>query len=70
MKLEECRKQINTIDDQICDLFVERMRVSANVAKAKMAANMAVADSSREREERLRMIKRAGEDFHLQSSCH
>ena len=63
MKLEECRKQINTIDDQICDLFVERMRVSANVAKAKMAANMAVADSSREREERLRMIKRAGEDF-------
>ena len=63
MNLQECRKRINRIDDQICDLFVERMNVSADVAKAKIAANKAVTDSSREREERLRMIKRAGEEF-------
>ena len=63
MNLQECRKRINKIDDQICDLFVERMNVSADVAKAKIAANKAVTDSSREREERLRMIKRAGDEF-------
>jgi chorismate mutase/prephenate dehydratase len=63
MNLEECRKQINDIDDKICDLFVERMKVSSEVAKAKVAANMAVTDNSREREERLRMIKRAGEEL-------
>ena len=63
MNLQDCRKRINRIDDQICDLFVERMNVSADVAKAKIAANKAVTDSSREREERLRMIKRAGAEF-------
>lgn len=63
MNLEECRKKINLLDDQICDLFVERMKVSSEVAKAKMAAKKSVTDSSREREERLRMIKRAGDDF-------
>ena len=63
MNLQDCRKRINRIDDQICDLFVERMNVSADVAKAKIAANKAVTDSSREREERLRMIKRAGDEF-------
>lgn len=60
MNLEECRKKINQIDDQLCDLFIERMKVSSDVAKAKIAANKPVTDSSREREERLRMIKRAG----------
>ena len=63
MNLEECRKKINLIDDQICDLFVERMRVSSDVAKAKIAAQKPVTDSSREREERLRMIKRAGDEL-------
>ena len=63
MNLEECRKQINDIDDKICDLFVERMKVSSEVAKAKAAANLAVTDNSREREERLRMMKRAGEEL-------
>jgi chorismate mutase/prephenate dehydratase len=63
MNLEECRRQINDIDDKICDLFVERMRVSSEVAKAKAAANLAVTDNSREREERLRMMKRAGEEL-------
>ena len=63
MNLEECRKKINLIDDQICDLFVERMKVSSDVAKAKIAAQKPVTDSSREREERLRMIKRAGDEL-------
>ncbi|MBR7138954.1 MAG: chorismate mutase [Lentisphaeria bacterium] len=63
MNLEECRKKINLIDDQICDLFVERMKVSSDVAKAKIAAHRPVTDSSREREERLRMIKRAGDEL-------
>ncbi len=63
MNLEECRKKINLIDDQICDLFVERMKVSSDVAKAKIAAQRPVTDSSREREERLRMIKRAGDEL-------
>ena len=37
MNLQECRAKINDIDDKICDLFVERMRVSSEVAKAKAA---------------------------------
>ena len=63
MNLQECRNKINDIDDKICDLFVERMKVSSEVAKAKIAANLAVTDNSREREERLRMIKRAGDEL-------
>ena len=35
MDLNAVRERINAIDDQIVDLFVERMKASADVASAK-----------------------------------
>ena len=38
MDLNAVRERINAIDDQIVDLFVERMKASADVASAKESA--------------------------------
>ena len=35
MELKELREKFDTIDDQIVDLFVERMKTSAQIAKFK-----------------------------------
>ena len=35
MDLNAVRERINAIDDQIVDLFVERMKASADVARRK-----------------------------------
>ena len=40
MDLNAVRERINAIDDQIVDLFVERMKASADVASAKAARNL------------------------------
>ena len=49
MELSELRKQIDAIDDELVSLFLKRMDVSGEVAKAKMQSNTAVMDSGRER---------------------
>ena len=42
MDLNAVRERINAIDDQIVDLFVERMKASADVASAKAEKNLPV----------------------------
>lgn len=48
MDLNAVRERINAIDDQIVDLFVERMKASADVASAKAEKNLPVLDLRRE----------------------
>ena len=63
MNLEECRKKINLLDDQICDLFVERMKVSSEVAKAKMAAKRKANFEKKKALEKERQIEIQKEEF-------
>ena len=48
MDLNAVRERINAIDDQIVDLFVERMKASADVAQRKAEKNLPVLDLRRE----------------------
>ncbi len=50
MELTELRQKIDSIDNEITKLFVERMGISALVAEAKRQTGKAVFDPSRERE--------------------
>ena len=47
--LSQIRTRIDAIDDQLCDLFAQRMACSADVARYKIAKGLPVLDRSRER---------------------
>ena len=49
MNLGEIRKKIDKIDDEMLDLFLERMGLATEVAKYKAANNMVVFQSDREK---------------------
>lgn len=49
MELSEIRKQIDSIDEQVLSLFIDRMELTTEVAKYKAANNMVVFQSDRER---------------------
>lgn len=49
MDLGEIRKKIDKINDQMLDLFLERMNLATDVAKYKAANNMAVFQKDREK---------------------
>ncbi len=62
MKLEELRREIDSIDEQIAGLFERRMGVSKGVALAKIEADMPVFDGTREKqvlESRTKMLENA-----------
>ena len=48
-KLERARKQINNIDAQIVKLFEQRMKAVEDVANYKLANNLPILDTSREK---------------------
>lgn len=48
MDLEQCRTQLDNIDRQIVQLFMQRMQVTEDVAKAKIAMGRNVLDRDRE----------------------
>ncbi len=50
MNLDECREQLDRIDEQIVSLFEQRMKVSADVAQIKKAEGRPVYDPEREKE--------------------
>jgi len=50
MELQDIRKQIDAIDDELVQLFVKRMNLSAQVADYKKANNMPIYVPARERE--------------------
>ena len=49
MDLQDYRKQIDKVDDEILRLFTERMRICGEIAGYKMQNNLPVFDAARER---------------------
>lgn len=65
MDLSAIRERINAIDDQMVELFVERMQAAAEVASAKAEKNLPVLDLRREQAVLERVMEKAGEEFEL-----
>lgn len=65
MDLSDYRERINAIDDQMVDLFVERMQVAAEIAGKKAEKNLPVLDLRREQVVLQKVMARAGEEFEL-----
>ncbi len=67
MGLEELRREIDGIDENLVRLFVKRMGVSAQVADLKKENGRAVLDPSRERQLLQRVSELAGEELESQT---
>lgn len=63
MNLEDCRKEIDSIDKELVALFVRRMNVAKDVAEYKRATGKAVYDAERERKLLEKVEENAGEEF-------
>ncbi len=63
MDLQECRKEIDSIDKELVALFVRRMNVAKDVAEYKRATGKAVYDSERERQLLEKVEENAGDEF-------
>ncbi|MBQ8880858.1 MAG: bifunctional chorismate mutase/prephenate dehydratase [Oscillospiraceae bacterium] len=63
MSLKEIRTQIDAIDDELVQLFVKRMNLSAQVADYKKANNMPIYVPSREREILQQVADKAGPEM-------
>ena len=63
MDLNELRKNIDEIDRELVELFLRRMKISAEVAEYKREVGMPVLDPSRERALLERVSEMSGEEF-------
>lgn len=63
MDLTECRKKIDNIDDQLLDLFMQRMDIVTKVAEYKKQNGMAIFHKGREREILQRLSEKSGEEL-------
>ena len=61
--IEELRKKIDEIDEDIVRLFKERMDVAADVAAYKKEQGLPVHDPARERQLLIKIAQMAGQDF-------
>lgn len=61
--LTECRKKIDEIDNKIITLFKERMKISEDIAKYKLAHNLPILDEKREAEKIKAVRDLAGKDM-------
>ena len=61
MDISELRNKIDTVDNQILDLFLQRMDVLEQIAAYKNAHAIPIQDKSREREILAKVIQKAGE---------
>ena len=59
-RLTQARKEMDRIDEGLVKLFLERLAVSRDVAKAKLETGGPVSDPAREREILTRVIEEAG----------
>ena len=65
MELNEIRNKIDNIDDQIVELFAERMHATADIAEYKRKNSIGILDGGRQREILCRVTEKAGEDLEL-----
>ena len=63
MDLNECRNQIDAIDDNLVRLFVQRMNLSAQIADYKKANNMPIYVPARERAILQEVAEKAGPEM-------
>ena len=63
MELKDTRLQIDSVDEQLVKLFVQRMRLSAQVADYKKANNMPIHVPAREREILRDVAEKAGPEM-------
>ena len=63
MNLEECRARINTIDDEMLKLFIDRMKMANEVAKYKAEHHLATLNPKRERDILLRISEQTGDEL-------
>lgn len=63
MNLEEYRKQIDAVDDEIVRLFQERMSIAAKIAAFKKENNMPILQPTREREKLAEVSRKSREDM-------
>ena len=72
MELSEIRAKIDTLDDQLLDLFLERMRLSDEVAAYKNEHHLPILNKERERAILAKVAEKAGEKeryaYHLFST--
>ena len=60
MDLQDIRIQIDTVDEQLVDLFCRRMALSSEVAAYKKKNNLPIAHPEREREVQNKAVQQAG----------
>ncbi|MCR4572160.1 MAG: chorismate mutase [Lentisphaeria bacterium] len=63
MNLEDYRKQIDSIDDDILKLFLKRMNIAGDIAKFKKEQHLGISHPTREREIIIRLARAAGPEF-------
>ena len=63
MDISELRSQIDTIDDQLVQLFAQRMDVAAQIADYKKEQNMPIFVPAREREKLMDVAEKAGPEM-------
>lgn len=63
MNLNECRSQINEIDNKMKELFLKRMEIVAKVATYKKNNNLAIFDARREEEMKKRLLENINDEL-------
>lgn len=63
MELQDYRKKIDEIDQQLTHLFTERMQTAGQIAAYKKEHGLSVLDAGRERQKLSEIAKLAGEEF-------
>ena len=61
MDLSEIREKINLVDDQLLDLFLQRMDLAEEVAAYKNEHNQPILNKTREREILAKVMEKAGD---------
>ena len=61
--IENCRKEIDTIDSEILKLFNRRMEISGEIGKYKEENNLPITDIEREKEILLKAVKKIDGKF-------
>ena len=69
MNLEQSRKAIDEIDQQLVKLFSERMACAAEIAAYKKENNLPVLDAGRERQKLAAISEMAPDDLENSARC-
>lgn len=67
MELKDLREQINAINQQMLDLFSQRMEVSADIARYKAAHELPILDEAREAEILQNISANANENYRFET---